>query len=249
MTVGAGRLSPSTLMAILQPWAEVAESIDERIARLADGAPGCEALWVGCGSGRSVLWWAERFGTRIEGVDPDARAIETADAAARDADLARLVTLQASDAENLPHEADVFDLTVVNMLYLSGADGREVFAQAARVARPMSVVVVLVPSWFSAPAPADVADVAKLGIRPHLLVEWKNYMREAGLVELTVEDAAHDGRWIAPEWLGLLIRGWRAARWRGVGIVLGREMRSLRKLARTRVLGLSMIRGTRWPYA
>jgi SAM-dependent methyltransferase len=195
-----------------------------------------------------VVWWAERFESQIQGVDPDERAIENAERVLRTAELAGKAAFQTGSAENLPHEAAVFDITVVNLLYLGDADGRTVLAQAGRVARPMSTVIALVPSWLSQPSEVDARRVERLGIKPQLLVEWKSFMRDAGLVELTVENAAKDGGWIAHGWFGLLARGWRAARWRGVRIVLGSRLRTLRRLALTRVLGLSIVKGTRWPH-
>jgi ubiquinone/menaquinone biosynthesis C-methylase UbiE len=242
------RLSPAALLAILQPWAAVAEPIHRRLAQLADAEPGQDVLWIGCGAGRSVLWWAERFQTHIEGVDADQVAIDVAERAVRQAGLARFATFQTAVPADLPHEARVFDVTVVQMLQLPDADGAAVMREAARVARPMSAVVAVVPSWLSAPGELEARQIAALRIKPLMLVEWKRFLREAGVVELSVEDAAADARWLAVGWLGLLLRGWRAARWSGVRFVLSRPFRVLRAMALRRMLGLSLIRGTRWPH-
>ena len=88
-----------------------------------------------------------------------------------------------------------------------------------------------------------------LGIHPRLVIEWKACLRDAGLVELSVVDAALDGGWIASGWLGLLLRAWRVRRWRGLRAVLGKDLRTLRHLAVTRSLGLTLVRGVRWPHA
>jgi hypothetical protein len=80
-------------------------------------------------------------------------------------------------------------------------------------------------------------------------MEWKGFFRAAGIVELAVEEAALDGKWIADGWVGLLVRGWRAARWTGLRAVLSRQFVTLRRLARRRVLGLSIVKGTRWPHS
>jgi SAM-dependent methyltransferase len=243
------RLSPTALLAVLQPWAEVAEPIHRRLAQLAEAETGQEVLWIGCGSGRSVLWWAERFRTHIEGVDPDHSAIEAAEKTSRSAGLQRLATFQTADPSDLPHEVQVFDVTIANLLALLGADGAAVLKDAGRVARPMSTVMALVPSWLSTPDPEDARLLEAVDLKPQLLVEWKSFFRLAGVVELSVEEAAQDGGWIASGWVGLLVRGWRAARWAGVRAVLSREFRTLRTLALGRVLGLSIIKGTRWPHA
>lgn len=243
--------SPHDLLAILQPWAEVAEPIHRRLAQLADAAtePGRETLWIGCGAGRAVLWWAERFKSPIEGVDPDPKAIEEAERAATAAQLQKLATFQTASAGDLPHESQVFDVVVADLLRLSHTEGAAVIREAARVVRPMATVLGLVPSWLSSPPEAGVSALATLGIRPQLVVEWKSQFRDAGIVELTVEDAATDAAWIGAGWLGLISRGWRAAGWAGVMLVLSPEFRMLRALALGRVLGLSIIKGTRWPHA
>ncbi|MDH3456099.1 MAG: class I SAM-dependent methyltransferase [Gemmatimonadota bacterium] len=242
------RLSPTGLMAVIQPWADVAEPIHRRLAKLVDAEPKQEVLWVGCGSGRSVLWWAQRFETHVQGVDLDHQAIEMAERSVRDAGLARLATFQAIDAPELPHEAQVFDLTIANLLYLADTDGAQIVKEMGRVARPMSVVAAIVPSWLSTPEEPDVAAVKSLGLYPALLVEWKSYFRAAGVVELSVEDAASDGGWMSPNRIGSVARGWRAAQWAGVRAALSPEVATLRRLAQRRVLGLSMVKGTRWPH-
>lgn len=242
------RLSPTALVAILQPWSDVAEPIHRRLAQLADAAAGQEVLWVGCGGGRSVLWWAERYRTHVEGVDPDPKAIDAAEGLTRTVGLAKFATFQTAPPSDLPHEAQVFDVIILDLLHLAGGQGWEVVQEAARVARPMSTVMALVPSWLSMPHPSEVDLVAALGLAPHLLVEWKSFFRDAGVVELSVEDSAVDGGWIGAGWFGLIVRGWRAARWTGVRAVLSPEVRALRRLALRRMLGLSIIKGTRWPH-
>ena len=244
----APRLSPTALLAVIQPWADVAEPIHRRLTQLAEAQSGQDVLWVGCGAGRSVLWWAERFGTHVEGADPDPAAIDAADKAARATGLQRLATFQVTDATNLPHEEQVFDVVVVNFMTLGG-DGAKIMREAGRVARPMATVMALVPTWLSSPEPEDAALLGATGVTPQLLVEWKNFFRQAGIVELSVEEAAQDAGWLASGWVNLVARGWLAARWKGVRAVLSPEFRALRSLALRRVLGLSIIKGTRWPHS
>lgn len=174
--------------------------------------------------------------------------MEVAERAAREAGLGQVTSFQGGDMDDLPHEQGVFDLSVADFLSLRTADGdgARLITELGRVARPMSTVAALVPCWLSTPKPTDVAAVAALGIHPAVLMEWKSFFRHAGIVELTVEDAAQDGRWIAHGWLGLLLRGWRAARWAGIRLVLGSELRILRRLVQRRVLGYSIVKGVRW---
>lgn len=242
------RISTSTWLAILQPWPEVDQSIHQRLARLGDAAPGQDVLWVGCGSGRSVLWWADRFGGRVEGIDVDQAAIERGEAAARKAGLAGRVTFQVAEPTDLPHQDRVFDTVILHGLHLAGADPVGALREAVRVVRPLGTVMALMPAWLDTPDPDEAALLARIGVQPQLPVEWKSRLREAGVVELVIEEAAPDAGWIAYRWTGLLVRAWRAAGWVGLRTAVSPPVRAFRRLARSRQLGLSLLKGSRWPH-
>jgi SAM-dependent methyltransferase len=242
------RLPATTLLHVLQPWKQIEEPLHRRVAHLADAHHGSETLWIGCGSGRSVLWWAKRFETVTAGIDPDPKTIEQAEQRARDAGLSKLATFQVADPTDLPHEDRVYDTVVVHILHLPDTDGKKVLLEASRVTRPMGTVLVLVPAWTQTPTEKDVAILRGLGFSPHMSVEWKSFCRDAGIVELRVEEVATEGAWLVSGRLQLLLRGWRAAGWLGIRTVLSREVRTLCSLARKRVLGFSIIKGTRWPH-
>ena len=80
-----------------------------------------------------------------------------------------------------------------------------------------------------------------------LMLDGKRWFREAGIVELTVEDAPVTTAWMEVGWLVLLPRSWRVAGWRGIRFILSPEFRVLHRLVQQRSLGLSIIKGTRWP--
>ncbi len=243
-----GKAHRADLLTALQPWREVDEGIHRRIVQLVDAKPEQDVLWIGCGSGRAVLWWANRLNARVHGIDPDPVALERADAAVRELGLASQVTLQVGNPEDLPHESQAFDLVVIHMLYLPGADAVKVVKEAARVVRAYGVVAGIVPAWLSRPSRLEADRLGALGIHPLLLIEWKQLFREAGLVELVAEDAARDGSWISQQWLWVVIRAWRAGGWSAVRSALSRPVFTLVRLARRRVLGLSILKGTRWPH-
>ena len=246
--MAARRVSPSVLLGALQPWREVDEPIHRRLGRLVDPQPEQETLWVGCGSGRSALWWAERFHGRVDGVDADGQAVERAEAAARAAGLASRVTFQVAAAGDLPHQPQSFDVVLIHVPYLPGATPEPILREAARVVRPLGAVAAVLPTWLAAVESQDATLMLSLGLAPRQVMEWKQVFRDAGLVELQVEDAAPDDRWLLARWPGLGVRAWRGGRWPALRAVLGRPTWALRRLARRRVLGLSLLRGTRWPH-
>ncbi len=126
--------------------------------------------------------------------------------------------------------------------------------------KPGGSVVLIQLIWLRALEEGRRRDlIGHLGVRPRMLVEWKQMLREAGIVDLHVEDwsdsAAGRSR---PSVLGglaelftwqgklrLLPRAWRRWGWRGVRALMSRE-RELRKLVEDeQVLGVSLIKGTR----
>ena len=242
------QLTPSVLLSILQPWTQVVEPIYRRVAQMAEAADKGETLWVGCGSGRSVLWWSQKFTSMIQGIDPDPDAIESAEERVRGTALAKNVTFQLADPSNLPHEDHVFDTAVVHTLFLRGFELQKVLHEAVRVLRPMGNIVVIAPSWLQTPQETDARRIESLGFSPRVTMEWKGFLRDAGAVELTVEEAAKDGVWFEPGVLSLVVRGWRAAGWNGARSMLSREIRTLRRVARKRLIGLSILKGARWPH-
>jgi len=241
-------ISSAQFLTILRPWGAVAEPTYKRLGQLLDVEAADEVLWIGTGSARSVMWWAERFKTHIAGVDPDPAAVESAEQSTRDAGMANQISFQVAPPCDLPYEESVFDLVAINVLSLLGQDYEAIVREAGRVVRPMKPVAALVPSWLREPAESDAQLVTEgIGLSPQLVVEWKRLFREAGIVDLTVEDAALGRGWMEVGWLGLLLRSWRVAKWRGVRFILSREFRVLHRLALQRVLGLSIIKGTRSP--
>lgn len=243
------RLSPTELLAIMQPWTGVAEPLHRRVRQVTDATDQHETLWIGCGSGRSVLWWAEWVGAPIAGIDPDPGAIDLAERAARAAGLGRAATFAVADPEHLPHRDAVYDLVIIRMLQCGPVAGERVVRQAARVVRKGGVVAALLPTWFHPPGPRAAARIASLGILPRTLMAWKGAYRDAGLVEVEAEEAGADAGWLDGRRMATLVRAWRVARGRGVLAALGPAFRALRRLAVTRRLGLALVRGTRWPHA
>ena len=244
----AFKLTPSLLLTALQPWTEIVEPIYKRVAEMVEASDGGETLWVGCGSGRSVLWWTQKFVTMTHGLDPDPAAVESAEERVRGTSLTGKVTFQQADPSNLPHEDQVFDTVVVHMLYIRCPEGDRILQEAVRVLRPFGSIVVIAPSWLQTPRESDSRLMESLGFCPRVTMEWKGYLRDAGAVELAVEEAAKGGQWFTPGLFSLAVRGWHAAGWVGARSMLSREIWTLRRLARKRILGLSIVKGARWPH-
>lgn len=249
--------------AVLGRWRVTGEDLFREVALLTEAGAGREMLVSGCGSGVLTEWLALRAGASVTGVDPDADAIERADAQARA--LAPAVSLHYEQAplDDLPHETEVFDVAIGEPALSAAEHPERAVAELSRVTKPMGIVLLLQPTWTSEHAPdAREEIVERLGLRPHLLVEWKQMLRDAGIVELQVQDwtsrapstrAGGDAAGATPllTWrqkAQIVGRAWRRWGWRGARGAVARETALLRILSRERSIGFQLIRGVKWPH-
>jgi hypothetical protein len=94
-------------------------------------------------------------------------------------------------------------------------------------------------------------------MRPHLLVEWKQMLRDAGVVDLQVQDWTDEGDDACAEcpqltWqqkVQIVGRAFRRWGWKEARGAVEREEALLRELSRDRALGFQLIKGVKWPHA
>ncbi len=244
------------------------EDLYRRIAQLTDLVPENEVLDAACGRGVSTLYLARTFGVSGVGIDSDRVLVQEAYSRARDADIEGRVSFETAPLDDLPFKNGTFDVAIGEIGLAASADPARAVAELARVTRPHGCVVLIQLIWTGHVDPnrREIL-VQHLGARPMILVEWKQLLRDAGVVDLTVEDWSDAPSPFRPtagggapfpdfseifslrERIAILFRGGR--RWGGgggMGAVL-REREIHRLLTRERVLGLSMIKGTKWPVA
>jgi SAM-dependent methyltransferase len=243
-------------------WRSSGEELYREVASLVGVGPGQEVLVSGCGDGTSCEWLARRTGAAVSGVDPDPERVEAADARARErAERGERLPLafQQAPFEDLPHETAVFDAVVSEPGLAAAIDPARAVSELARVTKPMGPVVLLQLTWSSElSTEARGLLVERLGVRPRLVVEWKQMLRDAGVVDLQVQDWTDAGGDTAPDeapqltWqqkAQIVARAWRRWGWRGARAALEREESLLRELSRERAIGFQVIRGVKWPHA
>ncbi|GAC1516290.1 MAG: hypothetical protein NVS1B4_10510 [Gemmatimonadaceae bacterium] len=248
------------------------EELYREVADLTGAAPGVEVLVSGCGDGVTTEWLATRTGASVTGVDPDAGRIECAERRARSGEHAASLTYTHAPLDDLPHETAVFDVAIGEPGLAASRDPGRCVAELVRVTKPMGSVVLLQPTWTSESAEATRALLAeRLGLRPQLVMAWKQMMRDASVVDLQVQDwttgrgaSRRSGRMpaIAPTltWqqkLSQVGRRWRGGE-RGRELsgghgsdgrdVVASESDLIRELARERALGFLLIKGVKWPH-
>lgn len=238
------------------------EELYRQMARVTELKPGMEVLDAACGRGVSTLFLAANYGVDAVGVDADETLTAQATERARAAELDGRVTFTTAPPDDLPFKDGIFDVAIGEIGLAALADPARAVRELARVTKPYGSVVLVQLIWTGNvdPARREIL-VQHLGARPLILVEWKQHLRDAGVVELQVEDWSDEPSPFRPaagpfpdfaeiftfrEKFDILRRALRRWGWRGVRGAVLREREVHRLLTRERVLGLSMIKGTRW---
>ena len=249
-------------MVVLGRWRATGEELYREVSNLLDAKPGHEIVVSGAGEGETSEWLATKTGASITGVDPNEQRVERAEARARELKNPLPLSYQQARLDDLPHETNVFDGALAEPLLSSAEDPAKAVAELARVTKPMGPVVLLELTWSSdMSAAAREMLVERLGLRPYLLIEWKQMMREAGLVEIQVQDWTEAGAKAAAEsededpaltWqqkVQIAGRAWRQLGWKGARSAVARESALLKELTRERALGFQLLKGVKWPHA
>jgi SAM-dependent methyltransferase len=237
------------------------EEIYRQIGRLTEMAVGQEVLDSACGRGISSAFLASSFGVEIHGIDPDPHLIDDAEHRSRGSRLDGSITFQCGRLDDLPYRDGIFDVAICEVGLGIAADPALAIRELARVTRPLGRVVLVQLIWTGNLAEDKREQLAEhLGARPMLLVEWKQLLRDAGVVDLHVEDWSDSNR-LSPrgspfhdmasiftlrQKIAILRRALRRWGWSGVRGAIVREQEIHHLLTRQRVLGLTLIVGTRW---
>ncbi|MGH7483175.1 MAG: class I SAM-dependent methyltransferase [Longimicrobiales bacterium] len=236
------------------------ETVYRRIAQLVELDGGDEFLMFPSGRGTASLFLARTADAAGSGVDPDAELVAFAAELAREAGLEGRLHYDVAPGFELPYKNGVFDLTIGDVGLAALRQPAAAVKELARVTRPMGNVALIQPVWSQQVEPERRGPlIAHLGVRPFLIMEWKQMLRDAGVVDLKVEDLTDSpGSWQTLLGTGALDlpsvrersemfwRAWRTWGWRGLrrSLAAVHELRHL--ILRERILGLALIRGTPW---
>jgi SAM-dependent methyltransferase len=162
-----------------------------------------EVADLGCGTGRTGAWLAERGITTIDGVDLTPEML----ARARERGVYR--ELIEADVAHTGLPADTYDLVVTSLVDEHLADLRPLYAEAARVAKPDGsyVIVGYHPHFIMSsgmPTHYDSASGEPVAIETHVHL-FSDHVRAAAAAGWTLAEAQErviDDAWIElkPKW-------------------------------------------------
>lgn len=239
------------------------EELYRQIAMLTELARGQTVLDAACGRGIATTYLAQNYGVEAHGLDPDPHLIQEAEERARSAGLEGQVHFQHSPLDDLPYKDGIFDVSIGEVGLATLTDPGRAVHELARVTRSRGSVVLVELIWTGhLDQERKQTLVQHLGARPLMLIEWKQLLRDAGIVDLHVEDWSDTSSPFRPtgdrpfhdlaeiftfrQKLDILHRALRRWGWRGVRGAVLREQEIHALLTRQRVLGLSLIKGVKW---
>lgn len=231
-----------------------------QIALLTGMTEGSEVLDVACGKGVALEYFVAKYGVHGSGVEEDSRLVDEAEARARQGGLSGALQFQVGRADALPYRDAIFDVTVGELAMTAHCPPDAAARELVRVTKPGGMVVLVQLVWK---APVDKPQQAvlseHLGVRPLLLVEWRRFLRDAGVVDVHTEGWSDDETSFRPtitkpfpdfaeifslwEKIVILRRAWVRWGWRGVRTLLEREWRVHKVLSGGRILGLDLLKG------
>lgn len=239
------------------------EELYRQIARAVELDSNCIVLDAACGRGLSTEFLANNYGVEAHGLDPDPLLIEEAEARARGSPRGELLHYQAASLDDLPYKDGVFDVAIGEVALAATVSPAAAVHELARVTRPRGAVVLIQLTWTGhVEENRREVLVEHLGAHPLLLVEWKQHLRDAGVVDLHVEDWSDSPSPFRPsirrpfhdiaeifslrQKLSILRRALKRWGWKGLRGAVLREQEIHSILTRQRLLGLTLIRGTKW---
>jgi len=147
---------------------------------------------IACGKGTSAVYFAEKYGCKVVGIDTSEDLIAQAVALARKKGLERKVTFQVGDALRLPFADNEFDAAISQAMLVVVADKDKAIREAVRVTKRGGYLGWLELSWKREPT-ADfmraISDVlrARCMMNAETFQAWEKTFRQAGVGELTVQ--------------------------------------------------------------
>jgi SAM-dependent methyltransferase len=153
-----------------------------------------QVLDVGCGVATTAIEIARRHGARVTAVDVSPLMLERAEANARAAGVADLVTVTSGDILALHYGDAAFDVVIAEAVTMF-TDRPKAAAELARVTRPGGQVLATEFCWRTPPTP-EAREVFLGQVCPGMhfdtVEDWVRIYSAAGLTDLDTETGPFD---------------------------------------------------------
>jgi SAM-dependent methyltransferase len=164
-------------------------STTKELIELCSIEEGTYVLEVGCGTGATARYLAQKVGCRVLGVDVRPSMIDQARDRAARARVQERAEFRVADAADLPFQDSTFDVVLVESVTTFIEDKATAIGEYARVLKPGGCVGLNEEIWHQTPVPAEIVEYVAFtwDVQSEIptLDGWVELLKAAGLtVEL-----------------------------------------------------------------
>ena len=171
-------------------------ALSMRTGEVAGFKPGMEVLDVSSGRGTQSIFYAQKFGVEVTGVDLADEMLQTAIERAKSAGMSDKVRFKKGDSQKLPFEDTAFDAVINECAVGIPDDSQAVLNEMVRVCKPGGFVVIHESTWRASLSATDKEMFSeRYGTTPLEFDEWKKMLENAGVVDIQAEC----DKWSKPE--------------------------------------------------
>ena len=142
-------------------------------------------LEVGCGTGATARYLAQKLGCRVMGVDIRQSMIDQARERAARAGVENKVEFRVADATDLPFGDATFDVVLVESVTTFIEDKAAAIGEYARVVKPGGRVGLNEEIWHRTPVPPEIVEYVAFTWDVHAEIPtpegWVELLKDAGL--------------------------------------------------------------------
>lgn len=172
-------------------------SSTEKLSELCRIGKDTNVLVVGCGTGFNACHLARKFGCRLVGVDIAEEAIKKANERAENGNLTDTVEFRVGNAYDLPFEDNTFDV-VITQFVSQFLDMKKALNEFTRVLKTGGRVGInemfkgreMPPKIAGKIMEAEriIGEITELPFTIHTSDEWRDYLENAGLKEIGINE-------------------------------------------------------------
>ncbi|MDW7675129.1 MAG: methyltransferase domain-containing protein, partial [Bacillota bacterium] len=163
-------------------------ALTKRTAEIAGLKEGMKVLDVSCGRGTQAIYYAEKFGVSVVGLDLSEEMIATAINNAKDSSATERISFVRGDSQDLPFDDNSFDVLINECAVGIPNDSQKVIDEMVRVAKPGGSIVIHESTWLKGLTDDEKEDIAeRYGTTPLEYSQWKAMLTKAGVRNIVSE--------------------------------------------------------------
>lgn len=170
--------------------------LTKRTAEIAGLKQGMHVLDVSSGRGTQAIFYAEKYGVQVTGIDISEKMIKSANENAKLSGMEKSVSFRQGDSQALPFDDNTFDVVINECAVGIPDDSQKVLNEMVRVVKPGGAVVIHESIWMKKISEIEKDELSeRYGTTPLERDEWNKMLMKAGVVNILAE---HE-EWSKPE--------------------------------------------------